>query len=112
MAFTTSLEGKTTGTESYIATSELGNHSLIATVYVVQGIVIGNLTHLPSPLFLFSLSVLFGVVCSYSSDSAVIKPPMAKIADVFGRLEAYCISILLYVLGNIQQATAQIFLSF
>lgn len=107
MAFTTSLEGQTTGTVSYIATSELGYHSLIATVYVVQGIVNGNLTHLPSPLFLFSLFVLFGVVCSYSSDSAVIKPPMAKIADVFGRLEAFCISILLYVLGYIQQATAQ-----
>src|SRR3569833_2113967 len=99
MAFTTSLEGQTTGTVSYIATSELGYHSLIATVYVVQGIVNGNISHLPSPLFLFSLFVLFGVVCSYSSDSAVFKPPMAKIADVFGRLDAFCISILLYVLG-------------
>ncbi len=38
---------------------------------------------------------------------AVIKPPMAKIADVFGRLEALCISILLCVLGYIQMAASQ-----
>jgi MFS family permease len=37
---------------------------------------------------------------------AVIKPPMAKIADVFGRLEAFSFSILLYVIGYIQMATS------
>ena len=31
---------------------------------------------------------------------------MAKIADVFGRLEAFCISVFLYVIGYIQQAAA------
>jgi MFS family permease len=32
---------------------------------------------------------------------------MAKIANVFGRLEAFCFSILLYTLGYIQQAASQ-----
>lgn len=38
---------------------------------------------------------------------AVIKPPMAKIADVFGRLEAFCLCVGLYVLGYIQMAASQ-----
>jgi MFS family permease len=36
----------------------------------------------------------------------VIKLPMAKIADVFGRLEAFSFSVLLYVLGLIQMAAS------
>ena len=36
--------------------------------------------------------------------AAVVKPPMAKIANVFGRLEAFCFSIFLYVIGYIQMA--------
>lgn len=36
--------------------------------------------------------------------SAVIKPPMAKIANVFGRLEAFSISVFLYIIGYIQMA--------
>lgn len=41
-----------------------------------------------------------------SSDypAAVIKPPMAKTANVFGRLEAFSISVFLYVIGYIQMA--------
>ena len=39
-----------------------------------------------------------------SSILAVIKPPMAKIANVFGRLEAFSLSVLLYVIGYIQMA--------
>lgn len=37
---------------------------------------------------------------------AVIKPPMAKVADVFGRFEAFCVSILIYILGYIQMAAS------
>lgn len=37
---------------------------------------------------------------------AVIKPPMGKIADVFGRLESFSISIFLYTIGYIQQAAS------
>ncbi|KAI9675355.1 MAG: hypothetical protein M1817_001259 [Caeruleum heppii] len=78
MAFVTSLEGQTILALSVYATSAFSKHSLIAVVFVVQGIV-----------------------------NAVIKPPMAKIADVFGRLESFTIAILLYVLGYIQMAGSQ-----
>ena len=37
---------------------------------------------------------------------SVAKPPMSKIADVLGRFEAFSLSILIYVLGYIQQATS------
>ncbi|KAI1419013.1 siderochrome-iron transporter MirC [Xylaria sp. FL1777] len=77
MAFTTSLEGQVTYSVVAFATSSFSSHSLLATVYVVQGVV-----------------------------NAVIKPPMAKIADVFGRLEAFTICIVLYVLGYIQMAAS------
>lgn len=60
------------------ATSAFQQHSLISTVTVIQGVV-----------------------------SAVIKPPMGKIADVFGRLESLTISILLYTIGYIQQAASK-----
>ncbi|CAD6565954.1 MAG: hypothetical protein ASARMPREDX12_003626 [Alectoria sarmentosa] len=75
VAFCTSLEGQTTTNLTVFATSAFKEHSLVATVYVVQGVV-----------------------------NAVIKPPMAKIADVFGRLEAFSISVFLYVIGYVQMA--------
>ncbi|KAG9236867.1 siderophore iron transporter-like protein [Amylocarpus encephaloides] len=78
MAFTTSLEGQVVQSLSVFATSSFSKHSLISTVYVVQGVVL-----------------------------AVAKTPMAKIADVFGRLDAFTISVLLYVLGYIQMAASQ-----
>ncbi|KAI0874708.1 siderochrome-iron transporter MirC [Hypoxylon argillaceum] len=77
MAFTTSLEGQVTYSVVAFATSSFSSHSLIATVYVIQGVV-----------------------------NAVIKPPMAKIADVFGRLEAFTFCVVLYVLGYIQMAAS------
>ncbi|KAA8649970.1 siderochrome-iron transporter MirC [Aspergillus tanneri] len=77
MAFCTSLEGQTTMSLSAYATSAFSKHSLISTVLVVQNVV-----------------------------NAVIKPPMAKIADVFGRFEAFCICILIYTLGYIQMAAS------
>ncbi|CZR66843.1 probable major facilitator protein MIRC (siderophore transporter) [Phialocephala subalpina] len=77
MAFTVSLEQQTVLSLSVFATSSFKQHSLISTVYVVQGVV-----------------------------NAVIKPPMAKIANVFGRLEAFSFSIFLYVIGYIQMATS------
>ncbi|KAL2188450.1 MFS general substrate transporter [Thermothelomyces heterothallicus CBS 203.75] len=78
MAFTISLEGQVTYSLAAFAVSSFNNHSLLSTVYVVQGVV-----------------------------NAVIKPPMAKLADVFGRLEAFCMSIVLCVLGYIQMAASQ-----
>ncbi|KAM7193263.1 Major facilitator superfamily domain containing protein [Naviculisporaceae sp. PSN 640] len=78
MAFTTSLEGQVTYVLTAFATSSFKNHSLLSTVYVVQSVV-----------------------------NAVIKPPMAKIANVFGRLEAFGISVTLCVLGYILMASSQ-----
>ncbi|KAM0796047.1 hypothetical protein BDR22DRAFT_812634 [Usnea florida] len=75
VAFCTSLEGQTTTNLTVFATSAFAEHSLVATVLVVQGVV-----------------------------NAIIKPPMAKIANVFGRLEAFSISVFLYVVGYIQMA--------
>lgn len=77
MAFTTSLEGQVTYSVVPFATSSFQTHSLISTVYTIQGVV-----------------------------NAVIKAPMAKIADVFGRLEAFSICILFYILGYIQMAVS------
>ncbi|KAK2877088.1 hypothetical protein FQN49_001428 [Arthroderma sp. PD_2] len=78
MAFCTSLEGQTVASLTAYATSSFSKHSLISTVLVIQGVV-----------------------------NAVIKPPMAKFADVFGRFEAFCIGVFIYVLGYIQMAASQ-----
>ncbi|PWY92915.1 siderochrome-iron transporter [Aspergillus heteromorphus CBS 117.55] len=84
MAFCTSLEGQTVMSLSAYATSAFSKHSLISTVLVVQNVVNGKMLY----------------------SAAVIKPPMAKVADVFGRFEAFCVSILIYVLGYIQMAAS------
>ena len=42
MAFTTSLEGQVTYSLSAFAVSSFHNHSLLSTVYVVQGVVNGT----------------------------------------------------------------------
>ncbi|CAD6444946.1 1c296539-885c-419b-8c11-1f1b056d9e2f [Sclerotinia trifoliorum] len=75
ISFTTSLESQVVMSLSIFATSSFNNHSLISTVFVVQSVVM-----------------------------AVIKTPMAKTADVFGRLEAFSISIFLAVLGGLTMA--------
>lgn len=77
LAYATSLEGQTTGNLTIFATSAFKAHSLVSTVLVVQGIVL-----------------------------SVAKPPMSKIADVFGRFEAFGVSVLFYVIGFIQQAAS------
>ncbi|KAF2086554.1 MFS general substrate transporter [Saccharata proteae CBS 121410] len=75
MAYTTSLEQQTTNLLTMFATSSFSAHSLISTVTVVQSVV-----------------------------NAVIKPPMGKLADVFGRFETFCLAVFLYTIGYIQQA--------
>jgi MFS family permease len=37
---------------------------------------------------------------------AVIKPLMAKFADVLGRLEAFCLAIFLFIIGYVQMAAS------
>lgn len=104
MAFTTSLEGQVTYSVVAFATSSFSSHSLIATVYVIQGVVNGK------AWAFYILGLGNGIRRQYSKQltyfTAVIKPPMAKIADVFGRLEAFMICIFLYVLGYIQMAAS------
>lgn len=78
MAFATSLEGQVSYSMSVFATSSFNSHALVSTVLVVQSVVM-----------------------------AVIKPIMAKVGDVFGRLEAFGVSVLLYVLGYVQQAASR-----
>ncbi|GAB7336974.1 hypothetical protein MBLNU457_g2396t3 [Dothideomycetes sp. NU457] len=75
MAYATSLEGQVTTNLTPYATSAFNSHSLISTVAVIQSIVL-----------------------------SVVKPPMSKIADVFGRLEAFSISVFLFTIGYIMEA--------
>ncbi|KAI9691419.1 MAG: hypothetical protein M1822_007490 [Bathelium mastoideum] len=95
MAFSTSLEQQTTTNLTVYATSAFHEHSLVSTVAVIQGVIQGS--HLPSNLPPMMESDLL---------PAVIKPPMAKIADVFGRLEAFSLAVFIYVIGYIQQAAS------
>ncbi|VUC33960.1 unnamed protein product [Clonostachys rosea] len=78
MAFVTSLEGQVINSLVVFVTSSFENHSMVSTINVVQGVI-----------------------------NAVVKPPMAKVADVFGRTEAFCVSIALYTLGYIVMASSQ-----
>lgn len=97
MAFCVSLEGQTITSLSAYATSAFSKHSLISTVLVVQNVVNGRHMVRPIPA---------RVSGKLKSSIAVIKPPMAKVADVFGRFEAFCVSILIYILGYIQMAAS------
>jgi len=68
----------TSGTYNTYATSEAFKlHSLLSTIGVIKAIF-----------------------------QSISQPPMAKIADVFGRVNAYVLSVFLYVLGYIIQASA------
>ncbi|KAF3937722.1 hypothetical protein ABW19_dt0202841 [Dactylella cylindrospora] len=77
MATSTSLESQTTYLYSSYALSGFGFHSLLSTISIVTGVMY-----------------------------AVVKPPMAKIADVFGRFEAFSVAILFFIIGYIMLATS------
>ncbi|TID15356.1 cell division control protein 42 [Venturia nashicola] len=77
MANSTSLEGQVTTVMTPYATSAYSAHSLVSTISVIQGVV-----------------------------NSVIKPPMSKVADVFGRLESFSLAIFLFTIGYIQQAAS------
>ncbi|KAH7068384.1 hypothetical protein BKA63DRAFT_423209 [Paraphoma chrysanthemicola] len=77
IANVTSLEIQVTSLLTPYATSAFKAHSLVSTIAVVQNVV-----------------------------SSVVKPPFGKIADVFGRLESFTISIILYTIGYILQASS------
>jgi MFS family permease len=73
----TSLDSNTTQVLVPYATSSFNTHSLLSVIGIVSGVMI-----------------------------AVVKAPMAKIGDVFGRMEAFLLSVLLYVVGYIQMAAS------
>ncbi|RPA73591.1 MFS general substrate transporter [Ascobolus immersus RN42] len=73
-----SLEGMTTFTMNPAATSAFKMHHVLSTMIVVQSVLM-----------------------------ATVKPPIAKIADVFGRLEALMLSLVFSVLGFVMRAAAQ-----
>ena len=92
------MEAQTTLQLKTVATSVFGAMGLLATVTLIQTVILGkcsvsNRDILPSGQ---TLTII----------SAVVKPPMAKISDVFGRLEAFTISVLIYIIGYIQMAAA------
>lgn len=77
MVFAVSLESQVTVGLIAFATSAFKAHSLVSTVSVVQAVFL-----------------------------SVVKPPMAKIADVFGRFEAFSISVFLVTIGYIMSAAS------
>ena len=77
IAMVTSLDSNTTQVLVPYATSSFNTHSLLSVIGIVSGVMI-----------------------------AVVKAPMAKIGDVFGRMEAFLLSVLLYVVGYIQMAAS------
>ena len=77
IAMITSLDSNTTQVLVPYATSSFNSHSLLSVIGIVSGVMI-----------------------------AVVKAPMAKIGDVFGRMEAFLLSVLLYVAGYIQMAAS------
>lgn len=77
IATATSLEQQTTGQLTIFATSAFSAHALVSTVLLVQSVVL-----------------------------SVAKPPMSKIADVFGRFEAFTFAVLIYVLGYVMEASS------
>jgi MFS family permease len=77
IATVTSLDSNTTQVLVPYATSSFNTHSLLSVIGIVSGVMI-----------------------------AVVKAPMAKIGDVFGRMEAFLLSVLLYVAGYVQMAAS------
>ena len=77
IASLTSLDSNTTQVLVPYATSSFNTHSLLSVLGIVSGVM-----------------------------NAVVKAPMAKIGDVFGRMEAFLLSVILYVVGYIQMAAS------
>jgi MFS family permease len=78
MCIATSLDGQTTVNLSSFATSRFGTHSMLSTLGVIQNVL-----------------------------NAVLQPPIAKFADVFGRAEAWTLALFLYVIGLAVSAGSQ-----
>ncbi|RMZ75799.1 hypothetical protein DV738_g5294, partial [Chaetothyriales sp. CBS 135597] len=75
--FSYGLDTLVRGTFITYATVSFGNHSLITTVSIVQGVI-----------------------------AAAIQPSVAKLADAFGRFEIFAFGVFLYTLGTVVEAVA------
>ncbi|KAL6247397.1 ferrioxamine B transporter [Rhinocladiella similis] len=77
VAYAYGLDGTVRYTFQTTATADMGEHSLLATINVLRAVI-----------------------------AAAAQPTGAKIADVFGRLELVCVSVVFYTLGTIIEACA------
>lgn len=77
MAYAYGLDGTIRYTYQATATSSYALHSLLATINVLRSII-----------------------------AAAAQPPLAKLADVFGRMSLISISVAFYVLGTIVEASS------
>ncbi|KKY25283.1 putative siderochrome-iron transporter sit1 [Phaeomoniella chlamydospora] len=75
IAYAYGLDGTVRYTYQTLATASYATHSLLATINVLRAVI-----------------------------AAAAQPTAAKIADVFGRVELVCFSVLFYVLGTIVEA--------
>jgi SIT family siderophore-iron:H+ symporter-like MFS transporter len=77
VAYAYGLDGTVRYTYQTTATASYNNHSLLATINVLRSVI-----------------------------AAAAQPTAAKIADVFGRVELICVSVLFYTLGTVIEACA------
>ncbi|SPN97767.1 probable SIT1 - Transporter of the bacterial siderophore ferrioxamine B [Cephalotrichum gorgonifer] len=77
VAYVYGLDGTLRYTYQPYATASFDNHSLLATVNVVRAVI-----------------------------AAAAQPTSARIADIFGRVELICVSVLFYVIGTIIEASS------
>ena len=77
VAYAYGLDGTLRGTYQPYATSSFGTHSLLSTVNVVRAVI-----------------------------AAAAQPTAAKVADVFGRVELLCASVVFYVIGTALEAAS------
>lgn len=77
VAYAYGLDGTTRYTYQTTATASFNHHSLLATINVLRSVI-----------------------------AAAAQPTAAKIADVFGRVELVCVSVVFYTVGTIVEASA------
>lgn len=77
IAYAYGLDGGLRGNYQIYATSSFNHHSLLSTINVVRAVI-----------------------------AAAAQPTAGKIADIFGRVELLCISVVLYTVGTIVEASA------
>jgi MFS transporter, SIT family, siderophore-iron:H+ symporter len=77
VAYAYGLDGTVRYTYQTTATASYNNHSLLATINVLRSVI-----------------------------AAAAQPTAAKIADVFGRVELVCVSVVFYTVGTIIEASA------